>query len=330
MSGFFPVDHGDMAHPVFGVERRPYTRWEAYCWLLDHAAIGPRDTEFQGKPVHLDRGQVALSIGALAKTWKWQKPAVRRFLNGLVESGFVDYFPVKNADPLSDPPIDPPSDPPVSLLTLCKYGRIQTRKQTADTPHSPVCDPPIDPVAPMTLYRDSYVNKEEGIKEKKGKGTSSASPSTRAPDGQGDLLPPGEVVAFTPPVEQLAYDAYNVAAERLDLRVCRSFSPARRASMRARLRELGGLDGWMVALDRAAESQFIRDWRTNGWRNFGLHSLLQQETLAKLMDGAYSGKRRTVQEPAQNHLWSAAQAHRELHPEDSFYHEISPVGVMKR
>jgi hypothetical protein len=93
------------------------------------------------------------------------------------------------------------------------------------------------------------------------------------------------VVELRPNYEFQAFEAYNAMAMELGLTTARGLPPGRVSKLRARLKEVGGLDGWMAALEMVRKSEFIT---SHAWANFSLGALLQPETLAKLMDGAYT------------------------------------------
>jgi uncharacterized protein YdaU (DUF1376 family) len=64
--------------------------------------------------------------------------------------------------------------------------------------------------------------------------------------------------------ERQAFDAFVSAAQRHRWPVPRGLTPTRRKSVRARLREAGGLDGFIAALTNAEQSKFLRE-EMNGW-----------------------------------------------------------------
>lgn len=64
--------------------------------------------------------------------------------------------------------------------------------------------------------------------------------------------------------ERQAFDAFVSAAQRHRWPVPRGLTPARSKSLRARLREAGGLDGYLAALTNAEQSRFVREEMT-GW-----------------------------------------------------------------
>lgn len=83
-----------------------------------------------------------------------------------------------------------------------------------------------------------------------------------------------------------AVAAYNRAAEKAGWPQVRKLTPSRAKSLRARLRDAGGLDGWQEALRRAYASDFCRE----GWRGFGFDSLAAQQKFTRLMEGNYDNR----------------------------------------
>jgi hypothetical protein len=80
--GVFAVDRGIFEHPLFADEK-PYSRFQAWLWLLKEAAWKPRAYNIKGTSVLLQRGQLVHSVRYLATAWGWSKSTVERFLGRL-------------------------------------------------------------------------------------------------------------------------------------------------------------------------------------------------------------------------------------------------------
>lgn len=91
-----------------------------------------------------------------------------------------------------------------------------------------------------------------------------------------ESLPPDQI--------EMAVSLYNDLAQRAELPVAQRLNDSRRAKIRLRLKECGGLDGWKIALQKIEASSYCRGAR--GWR-MNLDSLVQESTFTKLMEGAY-------------------------------------------
>lgn len=107
-----------------------------------------------------------------------------------------------------------------------------------------------------------------------------------------------------------AVSAYNTAADHAGWPKVAKITPARAKSLRARLRDCGGLEGWQDALRRAYASDFCRE----GWRGFGFDSLVSQQKFTRLMEGNYdnrtgnSGQSATGAGGSRSSLFDAAAA----------------------
>lgn len=80
--GVFAVDRGIFDHPLLSTGD-PFSRREAWLWLLAEAAWKPRQIVRSGIVIELQRGQLAHSIRFMADAWGWSKSAVDRFLTRL-------------------------------------------------------------------------------------------------------------------------------------------------------------------------------------------------------------------------------------------------------
>lgn len=98
-----------------------------------------------------------------------------------------------------------------------------------------------------------------------------------------------------PDQERLAFDAYNVSAKRVGWPLAQTLNKARRSSLKARLAECGGPDGWLIALGKAEASPHLCGQNDRGWRA-DLDFLLQQKSFVKLMEGSYDPRQRNHQQ----------------------------------
>lgn len=106
--GVFAVDRGVWEHDVL-VDKNPFSRREAWLWLLSEAAWKPHRRRLAGRPVEIGRGQLAASLRFMASKWRWSESRVRRFLSTLQNEGMIDAT----------------TDAGITLLTLCKYDSYQ-------------------------------------------------------------------------------------------------------------------------------------------------------------------------------------------------------------
>ena len=106
--GVFAIDRGAWEHD-FLADDQPFSRREAWFWLVSEAAWKPHRRRIMGRPIDLARGQYVGSMRFIASKWRWSEPRVRRFLSGLVSEGMVDAK----------------TDAGVTVLTICNYDKYQ-------------------------------------------------------------------------------------------------------------------------------------------------------------------------------------------------------------
>jgi len=123
--GVFGVARTIWNHPMFAGE--PFSKREAWLWLVSSAVWKPTKIEIGEIEVHLERGQMAHSERFIAKKWGWPKTNVRRFLR-LLESAamIIKKVPAKREVDHPSPKSGPQSGPPRMLITICNYDKDQT------------------------------------------------------------------------------------------------------------------------------------------------------------------------------------------------------------
>lgn len=113
--GVFAVHRGIFSHPLF--EGEPYSRRDAWTWLLAQAAWKPTRTRVCGKVIELERGQLSFSERFLAEKWKWHKSSVHRFLACLETEAMLNQK----------------TNHGVNLLTICNYDAYQFTRTSERT-----------------------------------------------------------------------------------------------------------------------------------------------------------------------------------------------------
>lgn len=107
------------------------------------------------------------------------------------------------------------------------------------------------------------------------------------------------------PIDEItiAVSAYNATAAAAGWPRIQVLSKQRRANLKARLSECGGIDGWVAALTKAKASPHCCGQNERGWTaNFDF--LTRQSSFAKLMEGNYDAR----QSPQHNRQLSRADA----------------------
>ncbi len=83
-----------------------------------------------------------------------------------------------------------------------------------------------------------------------------------------------------------AFALFNDAAKRTGWPAAQKIDDTRKKKMLARLKDVGGVDGFAVAVGKAEASEFL----TVGWPNFNIDWLLKPANFTKLMEGNYDNK----------------------------------------
>lgn len=147
MIGRYWMERGWMDHPAFRGE--PYTRAQAWCWLIENAAWKPHRVLVGGKIITLNRGQLSYSIRYLATAWDWRRSRVDRFIKNLVAETMVDTRCSKTGTA---------SGTAQNVITICNYDKYQYREEPSGTANGTM----------LGQQRDSSgTNKNKGNKGKK-------------------------------------------------------------------------------------------------------------------------------------------------------------------
>jgi hypothetical protein len=136
--GVFAVDRGIWDHDVLS-ENEPFSRREAWLWIVSEAAWKPHKRRIIGRTIELDRGQYAGSLRFIASKWRWNEARVRRFLSALISS---EMLVAK-------------TDAGVTVLTVCKYDEYQRVSLPTDAMRE------VDVEAPPTQERRKVEDKED-------------------------------------------------------------------------------------------------------------------------------------------------------------------------
>lgn len=237
----------------------PFTQREAWMWLIMEASYKPRERRVGSAVVSLRRGQVATSIRFMAKAWQWTKSRVERFIDML-----------ENRDM-----IETQTETGITVITLCKYDDYQSAIKSTGTPAEENRDSA--GTAPgqhrdkpnKELFKDA--RKEEGIEDTNV--SLQVSPANDAAE---------------------AVSIYNETAARAGWPQVQKMTPNRSKSLRARLAEVGGIDGWRHAMDRAAHSDFLCGRTPKPWTGCSFDWLIKAQSFTKLMEGNYDNRNREI------------------------------------
>ncbi|QXI63400.1 hypothetical protein CP157_01118 [Paracoccus marcusii] len=119
-----------------------------------------------------------------------------------------------------------------------------------------------------------------------------------------------------------ALGIYSQAASQFGWTKVEKFTDARKAALRARLKDAGGLQGWAAQIDRATRSDFLCGLvpgRNGQTFKCSLDFLVQQQSFVRLMEGFYD-----------NRVQSTRQDHRTSSRTDALRHQINVAAGMQR
>ncbi|MGX9390533.1 hypothetical protein ACWX0K_07030 [Nitrobacteraceae bacterium UC4446_H13] len=130
--GTFSVDRDIFRHRLFN-DSAPFSRLEAWLWLIAEAAYKPRSVRIAGKTYDLERGQLAVSTRYLAEAWRWPQTSVRRFLDTLkaAQERLTSGSKTGSHD---GPMIGSQSGSGVTIITIYNYNKYQPEAKRTGSP----------------------------------------------------------------------------------------------------------------------------------------------------------------------------------------------------
>lgn len=87
-------------------------------------------------------------------------------------------------------------------------------------------------------------------------------------------------------IPKKAVDAWNEFAGQVGLSRVKKLTSVRRSSLQARIKDAGGIDGWMVALEKVRGSPGLIGSNDRGWKA-SFDWLIGENNFTKLMEGRY-------------------------------------------
>ncbi|MCW0235302.1 MAG: hypothetical protein OJJ21_17010 [Ferrovibrio sp.] len=115
MAGFFLMPRGWQDHPAWRGE--PFSRAQAWVWLIEEARWKPTKVSIAGKTVELQRGELSHSIRFLAERWGWGKGVVERFIGRLKTETLIE---TRN-------------ETGQLIISICKYDEMQASPDETET-----------------------------------------------------------------------------------------------------------------------------------------------------------------------------------------------------
>ena len=86
-----------------------------------------------------------------------------------------------------------------------------------------------------------------------------------------------------------AVEIYNHAAQQCGWSQVQRMIPARTKALKSRIKEVGGIDGWILAIEKAKASDFLCGKNDRGFKA-SFDFLTRQSSFAKLMEGNYDNR----------------------------------------
>lgn len=202
--GTFSVDRDIFRHRLFD-DGAPFSRLEAWLWLIAEAAYKPRSVRIAGKTYDLERGQLAVSTRYLAEAWRWKHGAVRRFLDALRQAQDRHTTGTENDTP-DGPMIGTHSGTGITILTICNYDKYQPDAKRTGTPS----DTRSDEQSGTSHFGNTPENRHKGkeqITERKIGGASA--PADELPNFVAPERPAGKSYVFEGNTVRLTKDSFD-------------------------------------------------------------------------------------------------------------------------
>ena len=251
MSGTVNIARGIFTDAAF--KDQPLTEREAFMWLIMEASYTRREKRIGSAAVWLDRGQLATSVRFMADAWKWPKSTVCRFIERLKKRDMIGTGIGTG----------------VTVITICKYEEYQNAHGAIGTHKK--------------QKRDSSGTAAGQQRDK---------PNTGNTGNTEDRDTNVSLVLFAPEPDQTeaAISKYNEAAKAIGWPIVQRISPARKAALKARLKDCGGIEGWTDAIQKAVDSDFLCGRTDKAWTGFGFDWLTKSANFTKLMEGNYANR----------------------------------------
>lgn len=106
--GYIKLARGWLDHPELFTSE-PYTKREAWAWLIEQAAYADHRKRVGSAVVDLKRGQLAASVRFMAKAWRWEPTRVQRFFKRLKSATMI------TTDSATD----------ITIVSICNYSVYQ-------------------------------------------------------------------------------------------------------------------------------------------------------------------------------------------------------------
>ncbi|MFC3628233.1 hypothetical protein ACFOM8_02100 [Paracoccus angustae] len=120
------------------------------------------------------------------------------------------------------------------------------------------------------------------------------------------------------PIDEVAdaVMAYRATAEKLGWPIPQQLDQPRRKAISGRIRDAGGVEGWRIAIEKAASSEFLGQARP--FSGFGIDWIAKPANFKKIMEGNYDDRR------------SSRPDHRAITRTDALRDQLDVAGRMRK
>lgn len=276
MSGFFSVERAIFESEQFTSIAERY----AAIWLIGNVAWKSKWQKVGKTVKRVERGEGFWSLRFLGDAWGMTDKGVRGILSRFQESGFLDAR----------------ADAHGTVITVCNYEYFQDASENR-TRAGREMDAQVDAV--RTQYGRSLSdcderenidleNETDALRTRVGRAADANYNKETSINKIEDIRP-------NKPDLELAVAEWNATAEQSGFPKVQRLTDKRKASLTARLRECGGIDGWRAALEKVAASPYLRG-EVNGWRA-DFDFVINPNKFTSIMEGKYD-RRDSVAKPA--------------------------------
>lgn len=292
MSGYVLIHRDLIGNPQFRGKDDEY----AAIWLVVMAAWESTVVRAGRDRVSLKRGQCAYAVSYLAQAWECSKSAAYGRLKHFEAVGFITVQAGRDYTLITIPKYDEyqPGDAFGYRSGSVQAERDEERQQNAvknaeDGGNAGVFEDqqtqeerkPV--VQPERCPNDIRTNNNEGNEV-----NNISSLRSEIAGASGAVVVSGNRHDDSEDLRH-AVNAYNVVAERCGLPSVQNFSDTRKRKLRQRLKDCGGLSGWVVALEKLEASSFCRGERNDFRADFDF--LMQAQSFTRLMEGRYDDRK---------------------------------------
>lgn len=157
------MPRGWQDNPIWRDE--PFSRAQAWAWLVEEARWRPSRISIAGKTVELQRGELSHSIRFLAKRWGWGKGVVERFIGRLKTETLIETR----------------TETGQLIISIRNYDEMQATRHESGTASGTLFE------TPAGQQQDSTGTKKKERKPSKEGNISAKADAPAAPHGDADL-----------------------------------------------------------------------------------------------------------------------------------------------